>query len=112
MVGFNNLVLLAAALLPGIFGAPAKKQGQAAQIEAIAHSYIVTLKSTLSDSAIQNHLSWVHGIHSSNAASHGLAGVQKTYSINDFQGYAGSFDAGTIESIRNSPEVCYTTDNA
>ena len=103
MVGFNTLAVLVAALLPAVFAAPVETRGPV--VEAIPDSYIITLKSGLNARDLESHLGWVTDIHSRSLNRREFVGVKKTYSINNFHGYAGTFDPVTIETIKNSPQV-------
>lgn len=80
----------------------------AAAPTASGGKYIVTLKEGTAASAVQSHIQWVEGVHARSIGrrDQNLAGLEKTYEIGSFNGYAGNFDAATIEEIRNNPEVC------
>ncbi|CAN8097636.1 unnamed protein product [Discula destructiva] len=101
MHGFKKLALLVATLLPFASAAPVSSRAA----EVIPNKFIVTLKQDIASGAREAHLSWVNEVHARSLGRRQLAGVEKTYSIADFQAYAGSFDAATIEEIKASPEV-------
>ena len=109
-MSFKRLLLLAAALLPVALGAPVQTEDKRdAKIQAIEGSYIITLKSGLSARDLESHLGWVSDVHERSLGRRGFNGVAKTYSVHNFHGYAGSFDAATIETIKNSPQVCLSS---
>jgi oryzin len=109
MVRLTSLAVLAAALLPCIFGAPVQNEEKRdVTIEAVPGSYIITLKSGLNARDLESHLGWVNEVHARSLGRREFGGVKKTYTINTFHGYAGSFDAATIEVIKNSPQVCFS----
>ncbi|EGX91264.1 alkaline serine protease Alp1 [Cordyceps militaris CM01] len=95
MVGFKSFAALFLAALGT--AAPAPSGGK----------YIVTLKDGATASKVESHLQWVNDVHARSVGRRdlNLNGVEKTYGIGSFNGYAGNFDAATIEEIKNSPEV-------
>ncbi|KAM3514027.1 hypothetical protein MY11210_002344 [Beauveria gryllotalpidicola] len=95
MAGFKSFAALFLAALGA--AAPAPSAGK----------YIVTLKDGVTASKVESHLQWVNNVHARSLGRRdlNLNGVEKTYGIGSFNGYAGNFDAATIEEIRNSPEV-------
>ncbi|KAJ6785330.1 hypothetical protein PWT90_02597 [Aphanocladium album] len=97
MVGFKSFASLFLAAVGA--AAPTASSGK----------YIVTLKEGTAASAVQSHIQWVEGVHARSIGrrDQNLAGLEKTYEIGNFNGYAGNFDAATIEEIRNNPEVAY-----
>lgn len=101
MHGLKKLALFVGTLLPFASAAPIESSTSA----FIPNKYIVTLKEDVVASKRDAHLSWVNDVHSRSLGRRQLPGVKKTYSINTFQGYAGSFDEATIEEIKASPEV-------
>lgn len=106
MYSFKNLALLVGALLPFAAAAPTQFNSRAAQ--AIPNKFIVTLKEDIASSEKESHLAWVSEVHARSLGRRDLAGVEKTYNISSFQGYAGTFDEATIEEIKASPEVSWT----
>lgn len=103
MYSFKNFAILVGALLPFAAAAPAPITPRAAQ--AIPNKFIVTLKEDIASSEKESHLAWVGEVHARSLGRRDLAGVEKTYNISTFQGYAGTFDEATIEEIKASPEV-------
>lgn len=103
MQGFKNFALLAGALLPFASAAPTPVNARAS--EPIPNKFIVTLKEGIASTDRESHLAWVSDVHAQSLGRRQLAGVEKTYNISTFQGYAGSFDEATIEEIKASPEV-------
>jgi oryzin len=99
MYSLKNLVLIAGSLLPFVNAAPAALQPQA---RAIPNKYIVTLKESAD---VKSHLIWAKDVHSRSLGRRELSGVEKTFNINDFNGYSGSFDDATIEQIKASDAV-------
>ena len=104
MVNFRRIALALSGLLPLIAAAPVANRQNDGSVN-VENKYIITLKSGVSARDIESHLSWVSDVHKRSLARRDLAGVEKTYDIGDFHGYAGSFDEETIEQIKNSPDV-------
>lgn len=102
MHGFKKFALLVSPLLQFASAAPVTTSTS----EFVPNKYIVTLKENVAASKRDAHLSWVNNVHARSLGRRQLPGVEQTYSINTFQGYAGSFDEATIEEIKASPEVC------
>ena len=107
---FNRYaLLLLGAVLPLVVPAPVNLESRAPQ--AIPGKYIVVLKETLSSNKIAAHRQWASDIHARSLerrdpqAGEAPAGIEKEYSINKFNGYAGSFDKATIEEIKASDDV-------
>ncbi|KAJ4420345.1 hypothetical protein N0V82_004444 [Gnomoniopsis sp. IMI 355080] len=103
MYCFKNLALFVGALLPFAAAAPTQVNARAAQ--TIPNKFIVTLKEDIASTEKESHLAWVSEVHARSLGRRDLAGVEKTYNISSFQGYAGTFDEATIEEIKASPEV-------
>lgn len=103
MPALKNLALLVGAVLPFAAAAPTTFKPRA--VETIPNKFIVTLKEDIAASEKESHLSWVSKVHARSLGRRDLAGVEKTYNISTFQGYAGTFDDATIEEIKASPEV-------
>jgi oryzin len=108
MVGFKNFSFLAA-LLPAALAAPfqpntVRRDDPAANV--IADSYIVTLKPNVQTQELDGHVTWANELLHQSLSRRDLGGVGKTYNIDSFKGYSGSFDAATIEQIKASPLVC------
>lgn len=98
MVGLRRIAFLA-----GIANALPVLDKRAPQV--IPGKYIVTLKPGVSLAGVDGHLSWVRSVHRRSLFRLDTTGVDKVYSIDDFNAYAGSFDAATLAEIRNSEEV-------
>lgn len=103
MVGFKQITLLFLGILP-IYASPLvdKRSG-----EAIPDKYIITLKPGVSSSQVDSHLSWVADVHTRSLSRRESSGVDKVYSINEFNAYSGSFDVATISKIEESEQVSY-----
>ncbi|RKU43730.1 Basic amino-acid permease [Coniochaeta pulveracea] len=67
--------------------------------------YIVTLRRGLSSRDLDSHLGWVDGVHARNVQRRSTTGLEKTFQIHSFNGYAGEFDENTLEQIESSPDV-------
>lgn len=101
MVGFKSVATLFLAALP--FGSAKPVASPAGT------TYIVALKDGIATSQVASHIQWVNDIHARSLGRRdlNLAGLDKKYDFAGFQGYAGAFDAATIEQIRQNPEVAY-----
>jgi len=114
---FRNLALFAAAILPLVAGAPTlSTRAQKARAlqekmgQVVADNYIVVLKSDLTSEQVENHQAWASDLHAKRLARRddaSLAGITAKYSMSRLTGYAGSFDADTIETIKASDDVAY-----
>lgn len=104
MPGFKKLALLVGSLLPLALASPVDVVKQRAA-DPIPNKYIITLKEAVAPAEIESHLAWVGEVHARSLSRRQLPGVEKTYNISTFQGYAGSFDEATISEIESSPEV-------
>ncbi|KAF6814860.1 Alkaline proteinase 2 [Colletotrichum sojae] len=106
MVGFKRFALLAAAACG--LAAPTEKRGESSVESArqsAVNKYIITLNPDVDDKGLDSHLNWVNAVHSRSLDKRQFPGTERTYSFNKFHGYAGTFDAATIEEIKASPEV-------
>jgi oryzin len=81
--------------------------------EVVLGRYIITLDPATDAASVTLHHNKVREIYSRNLARRDVnneedpgEGVDKTYELGDFKGYAGSFDAATIEELIALPEVC------
>lgn len=115
MRGFQKLALFVSALLPFASGLPQAIKTPIADpepSEVIPNQYIITLKDTITN--LDSHLTWVHRIHARSLGRRelGLAGVEETYNIPNFKGYAGAFDNDIIAEIKANPQVRRPTDNS
>lgn len=92
----------------------------AANADTIADSYIIKFKDHVDSAGADSHHDWIKNIHEDGEQERlelrkrGLfpssddlfGGLKHTYNIGDsFRGYAGHFQASTIEQIRNHPDV-------
>ncbi|KAJ3525680.1 hypothetical protein NM208_g11533 [Fusarium decemcellulare] len=94
---FSLKLLLA--LLPAVLAAPKPKDN-----DIIEGKYIITLKPTVVEEKIEDHLHWVDGIHSRSLHRRDEEGVDKIWNTT-FKGYSGEFDKETIKEIKDSDEV-------
>lgn len=110
MASFKRALLLLGALLPAVFGVTGQEPRQT--VQTIPGKYIVTFKQGLADAKIESHAAWATELHRrcldgrSTADGDLPVGIERTYKINQFAGYAGSFDETTIEEIRRHADVC------
>ncbi|KAJ0369092.1 hypothetical protein COL26b_010531 [Colletotrichum chrysophilum] len=73
---------------------------------AIPNKYIISLKANIPETAVENHLRWVHEVHKKrNLARRDLVGVEKTFDIGSFHAYTGSFDEETLTEIQANEVV-------
>lgn len=107
MHGFKKLALFVSTLLPLASASPMVKPRAS---DPIPNKYIVTLKEDVAPTDVESHLTWVNEVHARSLARRQLPGVEKTYNISSFQGYAGAFDDATISEIEASPEVSLPED--
>ncbi|RAL02524.1 S8 family peptidase [Aspergillus ibericus CBS 121593] len=109
MASFKRAMLLLGTLLPAVFGVTGQEPHQ--EIQTIPGKYIVTFKPGLADARIESHSTWAAELHRRSLAGRSTAdedlpvGIERTYKINQFAGYAGSFDEATIEEIRRHADV-------
>lgn len=68
----------------------------------IEGKYIVTLKP---EAEVQVQVSWVNDVHKRSFSKRDTAGVEHTYDIKTFKGYAGEFDENTLAEIKANPNV-------
>ncbi|GJN70223.1 alkaline proteinase precursor [Purpureocillium lilacinum] len=109
MVNFKSFAV--AALLSQALAAPMIPEADAVEIEevelmqSIENKYIVTLKSGVETSELDEHISWVNHVQK-RGLNDQYKGVEKTYTGNyDFNAYTGHFDDATVAEIRKSPDV-------
>ncbi|KAI8299605.1 Subtilisin-like proteinase Mp1 [Colletotrichum sp. SAR11_59] len=70
------------------------------------HKYIISLKANIPETAVENHLRWVHEVHKKrNLSRRDLVGVEKTFDIGSFHAYTGSFDEETLTEIQANEVV-------
>ncbi|PWY80585.1 subtilisin-like protein [Aspergillus heteromorphus CBS 117.55] len=115
MAFFKHSLLLLAALLPAILGTPVQKSRQATDV--IPGKYIVTFKPGVDEARIESHTEWATILHKRSLERRDTTdpslpvGIERSYKINNFAGYAGSFDETTIEEIRKSQDVAYVEED-
>jgi len=109
MVNFKSFAV--AALVSQALAAPMIPEADAVEIEevelmqSIENKYIVTLKSGVETSELDEHISWVNHVQK-RGLNDQYKGVEKTYTGNyDFNAYTGHFDDATVAEIRKSPDV-------
>ena len=103
--------LLFGAVLPLVLAAPVPAPEASIQ-GTIPGKYIVVLKEDVTDAQMQSHTAWPADIHARSVERCALGeraptGIERTYGIKNFKGYAGGFDAETIREIESREEVAY-----
>lgn len=120
---FTTLATLAAALFPfGAIAAPARGANglEAYPSQAVGYAaagnmsstYIIVLREDTDDAAFESHQSWVAALHKNRLARRDdprLTGWTTKYTFGKFKGYSGTFDQSTIDQIRLSPEVGWSS---
>ncbi|KAK2036536.1 subtilase [Colletotrichum somersetense] len=104
MVGIRYFTVLAVAVC-GLIAPTSQHTYGNLTVQAVADSYIITLKDGVDDNRRNFHLSWVNKVHSNTSDKSKFTGVSQNYSYGAFRGYAGKFDQATIKAIKDSPEV-------
>ncbi|KAF2442665.1 subtilisin-like protein [Karstenula rhodostoma CBS 690.94] len=97
MLNLGRLAFLFGALLPSALAAPVTKKS-----DLIEGKYIVTLKP---DAKVEVQVNWVNDIHKRSFSKRDTVGVEHTYDIKTFKGYAGEFDENTLAEIKANPNV-------
>ena len=101
--------LLAAAVAAAPFFAQAAPLSLRQSDDKIPGKYIIRLKPDTDVSTIAAHHNKVRNIHKRNLARRNdgeeSRGKEREYSFGSFKGYAGSFDATTVEELKALPEV-------
>ncbi|KAJ4288578.1 proteinase B [Kalmusia sp. IMI 367209] len=97
MLNVGRLAFLFGALLPAALAAPVTKKS-----DIIEGKYIITLKP---EAEVEVQVSWVNDVHKRSFAKRDTAGVEHTYDIKTFKGYAGEFDEVTLAEIKANPNV-------
>ena len=111
MQSFTRFLALAAAAVP--FIAQAAPVPGTALGETIPGKWIIQLKP---EANIATVASKVQDIHARNIARREISvdeqgGIEQEYSLGEFKGYSGSFDAATVEELKNLPEVGLVSSN-
>jgi len=101
---------VAALALPVVFGAPAPSAHQLKirnpdATEVVPNKYIVVYEKDVAPKSILSHLSNVKNLISKRKRDFSLGGIDVTYEIGNFKGYAVTADEATIAEIAASPEV-------
>ncbi|EZF35208.1 hypothetical protein H109_06624 [Trichophyton interdigitale MR816] len=91
---------------------PSKLIGLENAQDVIPNSYIVVMKSTVSEAEFQTHQAWASKIHRRSLGERdetlgGLDGLKATFEFEGLKGYSGAFDKKTIELITRNPAVDY-----
>lgn len=99
--------LYLASLLPLVAAVPLPQDTASAPAVPIPGKYIVTLKEGVDT---ESHTSWVSDIQARSLSRRqdgttAPDGVEQTYEIASFKGYAGEFDEATLNEIKASPDV-------
>jgi oryzin len=107
---FTRALAVAATAAPFFaFAAPAPLAARDPADDLIPGKYIIQLKPDTDIAAIAAHHNKVRDIHARNLARRDdgddSTGLEREYSFGNFKGYAGSFDASTIEELKALPEV-------
>ena len=109
---FTRIVALAVAATPFLASASPISARQANGV--VPGKYIVQLKPNTDIASIAAHHEVVRDIQARNlakrdsSAAEEEAGVEREYGFGDFKGYAGTFDAETVEELKSLPEVSGT----
>ncbi|KAE8349339.1 subtilisin-like protein [Aspergillus coremiiformis] len=107
----KRTLLLLGAVLPVVLGVPIQETPGGA--EKLPGKYIVTFKSGIKPAKIRQHTTWATTLHRRSLERRDAAdgeppsGIEHSYRINKFAGYAGSFDDKTIDEIRKNEDVAY-----
>ncbi|PYH99078.1 subtilisin-like protein [Aspergillus ellipticus CBS 707.79] len=115
MTFFQRALLFFAAFLPAALGTPVPRPRQT--IDIIPGKYIVAFKPGVDEATIESHTEWTTLLHKRSLESRNITdtdlpvGIERTYKINKFAGYAGSFDEATIEEIRKNRDVAYVEED-
>lgn len=103
MVGFHQIGLLAAAIIPAVSGLPKPIARPRVDQDIIPGKYIITLQKGLQADVVESHFQFAAGIHARSGS--GFWGIAKKWSFNAFNGYSAHFDDATIEQIRQDASV-------
>lgn len=101
MVSFRKLAFLLN-FVPFAVAGPIQQREEGPNVEG---KYIVILKDSVSAEGAESHLSWVSDVHKRSLGRRDLTGIENTYDMPGFRGYAGQFDEATLEEIKNNPDV-------
>nr|KMM66632.1 oryzin [Coccidioides posadasii RMSCC 3488] len=103
---FQSTCVLVGTVLPLFTAFPISSPRE---IEIIPDKYIITFKKGIDQAAIEAHTAWVSSVQARNTArgftTAETPGLERMFSIHNFNAYSGSFDRETIEEIRSHPNV-------
>ncbi|KAF3107449.1 Basic amino-acid permease [Orbilia oligospora] len=111
---FLTASLLIGSLLPLISAAPTPQSPSTGS--SSDKKFIVVLKDTVNTNQLKKHTQWAARIHARNLQKRQLnglpverhiSGVEKTFDINRFKAYSGSFDDDTLREIKENDDVAY-----
>ncbi|EGX48794.1 hypothetical protein AOL_s00079g433 [Orbilia oligospora ATCC 24927] len=111
---FLTASLLIGSLLPLISAAPTPQSPSTGS--SSDKKFIVVLKDTVNTNQLKKHTQWAARIHARNLQKRQLnglpverhiSGVEKTFDINRFKAYSGSFDDDTLREIEENDDVAY-----
>ncbi|KAF3185887.1 Basic amino-acid permease [Orbilia oligospora] len=111
---FLTASLLIGSLLPLISAAPTPQSPSTGS--SSEKKFIVVLKDTINTNQLKKHTQWAARIHARNLQKRQLnglpverhiSGVEKTFDINRFKAYSGSFDDDTLREIEENNDVAY-----
>lgn len=105
---FTRVLAFAAAAAPFLGLAAPVSTAVAGQV--IPGKWIITLKPDADIAAVAAHKLKVREIHARNIARRDVSeresgGIEREYGFGEFKGYSGSFDAATVDELKNMPEV-------
>ncbi|KAK6522405.1 Basic amino-acid permease [Arthrobotrys megalospora] len=112
---FTTASILLGAVLPLIPAAPTPQSPSTTE-STVGKKFIVVLKDNVSALQFKKHTLWATRIHARNLrkrqsiglpVERHITGVEKTFDVNRFKAYAGSFDADTLREIGESNDVAY-----
>ncbi|KAK6502673.1 Basic amino-acid permease [Arthrobotrys conoides] len=112
---FFTASLLIGSLLPLLSAAPTP-QSPSTNSPSSDKKFIVVLKDTINTNQLKKHTQWAARIHARNLQKRQLnglpverhiSGVEKTFDVNRFKAYSGSFDDETLREIEESDDVAY-----
>ncbi|KAF3181764.1 Basic amino-acid permease [Orbilia oligospora] len=111
---FLTASLLIGSLLPLISAAPTPQSPSTGS--SSDKKFIVVLKDTVNTNQLKKHTQWAARIHARNlqkrqlnglSVERHISGVEKTFDINRFKAYSGSFDDDTLREIEENDDVAY-----
>ncbi|KAL1610814.1 hypothetical protein SLS60_002485 [Paraconiothyrium brasiliense] len=90
--------------------AEVKKGQEMLDASVVPGKWIITLHPDADVATVASHIVKVREIHTRNVGSRDVTeqesgGIERQYGFGSFKGYAGSFDAATIEELKGLPEV-------